>query len=296
MIDLGGITIDRVVEMEFPFRTVPELFVDIGEDAVEPHRAAFEPWALEPGTGRVILAVQSYVVRTKHHTILIDTCVGCGKTSTFLDEWHMRSDRSWLDRLAAVGAPPEAIDFVMCTHLHSDHCGWNTQLVDGRWTPTFPNAKYLLSKREVAAAEARGASQWEESILPVLEAGQAELVEEDYALDDEVWLEPTPGHTPGHFAVGIAAKAAAKDSAAVMTGDLIHAPIQCAHPDWRYQGDFDQARGCETRQAFLEDSCARDRLVLTAHFPSPSVGRVLRDGDAFGFEFTETGRRDGRSA
>ncbi|MDH3233360.1 MAG: MBL fold metallo-hydrolase [Alphaproteobacteria bacterium] len=280
-IDLGGITIDRVVEMEFPFRTGPELFTDITDEDVAPHRTEFEPWAIEPKTGRFIIAVQSYLVRTERHTILIDTCVGCDKTSTFLDRWHMRSDRSWLDQLAAAGAQPEEIDFVMCTHLHSDHCGWNTRLENGRWVPTFPNAKYVMTKREIAAAEERAAPQWEESISPVIATGQALLVESDHALDDQVWLEPTPGHTPGHVAVGLAGRG----QGAVMCGDLIHAPIQCAHPDWRYHVDHDPAQGTLTRRAFLEDACARDRLVLTAHFPSPSMGRVVEAGEAFGFRF-----------
>jgi glyoxylase-like metal-dependent hydrolase (beta-lactamase superfamily II) len=280
-IDLGGITVDRIVEMEFGFRTVPELFHDVGEEDIAPHRAALEPWAIEPKTGRLIIAVQSYLVRTAHHTILLDTCVGCDKTSAFLPAWHKRSDRSWLDRLGAAGVAPEEVDFVMCTHLHSDHCGWNTQLVDGRWVPTFPNAEYVMTKREVEAAEARGASQWEESISPVIAAGQALLVEGDHALDDQVWFEPTPGHTPGHVAVGLAGAR----QAAVMCGDLIHSPIQCAHPDWRYSNDADSEEAALTRRSFLEAGSESGRLVLTAHFPSPSMGRVEADGSAFGFAF-----------
>jgi glyoxylase-like metal-dependent hydrolase (beta-lactamase superfamily II) len=281
MIDLGGITVDRIVEMEFPFRTGPELFTGVTDEDIAPHRVAFEPWAIEPKTGRFIIAVQSYVVRTAHYTILIDTCVGCDKTSTFFESWHMRTDRGWLDRLAAAGVQPEEVDFVMCTHLHSDHCGWNTQRVDGRWVPTFPNAKYIMTKREVEAAEERGASQWEESISPVIDAGQALLVESDFGLDDQVWFEPTPGHTPGHVAVGLAGQS----QDAVMCGDLIHAPIQCAHPDWRYHIDFDPEQGNATRRAFLEDNCERGRIVLTAHFPSPSMGKVVAEKDAFGFAF-----------
>jgi len=279
--DLGGVTVDRIVEMEFGFRTVPELFLDVSEDELAPHRAALEPWAIEPETGRLIIAVQSYLVRTAHHTILLDTCVGCDKTSAFLPAWHKRSDRSWLDRLGAAGVVPEEVDFVMCTHLHSDHCGWNTQLVDGRWVPTFPNAKYVMTKREVEAAEGRQASQWEESISPVIAAGQALLVDGDHALDDHVWFEPTPGHTPGHVAVGLAG---AKQDA-VMCGDLIHSPIQCAHPDWRYSNDADSDEAVLTRRAFLEAGCESGRLVLTAHFPSPSMGRVEAEGEAFGFAF-----------
>ena len=96
--------------------------------------------------------------------------------------------------------------------------------------PTFPNAKYILARREVEHVQTVPGRQYQESVLPVIEAGQALLVETDFALDDEVWLEPTPGHTPGHVAVGLASKG----QEAVMCGDLIHCPIQCIYPAWRF--------------------------------------------------------------
>ena len=176
---------------------------------------------------------------------------------------------------------PREIDFVFCTHLHADHCGWNTQLVDGRWVPTFPNAKYILSRREVAHYEAQPNDAYRESVLPVIEAGQAVLVEMDHALDDEVWLEPTPGHTPGHVAVHLASEG----REAVMCGDLMHSPVQCRHPEWRFMSDWDPAMARAMRRAFLEANCETDRLVLTAHFPSPSVGHVVEKGAAFDFRY-----------
>ena len=148
----------------------------------------------------------------------------------------MRTDRGWLDRLAAAGLGPADIDYVFCTHLHADHCGWNTQLIGGRWVPTFPNATYILAKSEVARARAEDVSQYHESVLPVIEAGQAVLVETDYRLDDEIWLTPTPGHTPGHVAVNLSSNG----HEAVMCGDLIHSPIQCLYPHWRYAVDSDR--------------------------------------------------------
>ena len=278
---LGDMTVQRIVEMEFPFRTPGELYIDATDEAIDRHRHWLEPWALDPASGRIILAVQSYLLRTRHHTILIDTCVGCDKTSTFLPAWHRRSDRGWLARLTAAGVRPEAVDYVLCTHLHSDHCGWNTQLVDGRWVPTFPNARYVLARREVAHQESLGTPSFAESVLPILEAGQAQLVDTDFALDDQVWLEPTPGHTPGHVAVGMASGGAA----AVMSGDLMHSPLQCALPDWRYRIDSDPEEANRTRRRFLESNESSGRLVLTAHFPSPSMGRIVAADDAFRFDF-----------
>ena len=280
-IAVGDILVRRVLEMEIPFRTPESLFPDFTPEAIDAHRHWMEPWALCPETGKMILAVQSYLVRTRRHTILVDTCMGCDKTYESYAPWHKRTDRVWLTRLGAAGVGPEDIDYVFCTHLHADHCGWNTQLVDGRWVPTFPNAKYILAKREVEHVQTVPSLQYQESVLPVIEAGQAVLVDTDFALDDQVRLEPTPGHTPGHVAVGLASNG----HQAVLCGDLVHCPIQCIYPAWRFWIDSDQDLAKETRRNFLEANCERGRLVLTAHFPSPSMGHVLADGDAFRFRF-----------
>ena len=172
---------------------------------------------------------------------------------------------------------------MLCSHLHSDHCGWNTRLRDGRWVPTFPKARYVFSRREVEDAEARGDSAFAESVVPVLEAGQADLVDMDHALDDEVWLEPTPGHTPGHVAIRLASRG----DEAVMCGDLMHFPIQCAHPEWKTDFDDDPVMACRTRRRFLEQSSESGAKVMTAHFPSPSVGHVRPKGEAFRFDYLD---------
>lgn len=268
---LGDIAIDRILELEAPFVRPQDFFDAAVPEAVAPHRAWLEPHALDPKSGKMIIPVQSYLLRTRHHTILIDTCIGCRKTYNGRPEWRDRRDESWLRNLTAAGVDPADIDYVFCTHLHLDHCGWNTRLVDGRWVPTFPNAKYILAKGEYAASEAAGTRVFIENVLPVMEAGQAQLVDNDFALDDQVWLTPTPGHTANHVAVNIASQGAR----AVMTGDLIHHPLQLAHPGWSANVDTDQALSAVTRQTFLDDHCETDILVLTAHFPSPSLGHVV---------------------
>ena len=178
---------------------------------------------------------------------------------------------------------PQDIDFVFCTHLHGDHCGWNTRLVDGHWVPTFPNTKYILASDEIEQFKTNPNESYRESVLPIIEAGQAILVDTDYALDDEVWLEPTIGHTPGHVAVGLTSQG----QHAVMCGDLIHGPLQCVYPEWRYWADYDGEIAKKTRRQFLEASCADQRLVMTAHFPSPSIGHVIDNAGKFGFNFME---------
>ncbi len=176
---------------------------------------------------------------------------------------------------------PEEVDYVLCTHLHADHSGWNTQMVDGRWVPTFPNARYIISRAEVEWGERAGLPQYEENVLPVIRAGQAELVEGDHALDDEVWLEPIPGHTPGHVAVHLASGAAR----GVMWGDLLHSPMQCLRPDWWFMIDTDPEQGIASRRRVLGACAEHGHLVLPAHFPAPSVGRVAAEGDAFRYRY-----------
>ena len=285
-LQVGDIRIDRIVEMEIPFRTVEESYSGVDPAAFEAVKASYEPWALEPGTGKLVLAIQTYVLRTPHHTILVDTCVGCGKTNNFFPAWHKRDDDVWLRRLQAAGVDPAAVDYVFCTHLHSDHCGWNTRLLDGRWVPTFPNATYIMAERDVtpmAGAEpgGYGHTTYAESILPVIEANQARLVAGDYALDDGVWLQPTPGHTAGHVAVHLRSNG----QEAVLCGDLIHSPLQCRFPEWHYRIDWDPDMAGETRRRFLAENAEARRTVLTAHFPSPSMGIVRADGAAWEFDF-----------
>ena len=176
----------------------------------------------------------------------------------------------------------------MCTHLHTDHVGWNTRLIDGRWVPTFPNARHIFSQREYDAWDANcdpkfTRTHFEDSMLPIVAAGRANLVGNDFALDDEVWLESTPGDTPDHVAINFASRGAQ----AVMCGDLVHSPVQFAEPDWEPWPDFDPALARTTRRSFFERYCNTDTLICTANFPLPSAGRIVRAGDAFEFVFDE---------
>jgi len=279
---LGDIRITRIVELEAPHAQLLEYFDEAVPEAVEPHRHWLQPRALDPGTGKMILPVQSYLIRTRYHTILIDTCIGCRKSYDGVPEWKGLRNETWLRNLATAGVGRLDIDYVFCTHLHSDHCGWNTRLVDGRWTPTFPNAKYILATDEYAACETQGTAVFHENVLPIMEAGQAVLVDTDYALDDEVWLTPAPGHTPGHVAVNLSSKS----RSAVMIGDMMHSPIQLAHPEWSPNFEYDQTLSTDTRQRFLDSHCETDTLVLTAHLPSPSVGHVVPHVErAFDFKY-----------
>lgn len=283
--DLGNIRIDRIVESICTNFVATSFFPDVSAQDWKQHRPWLEPWALQPHTGCLVLPMQSFLLRTRHHTILVDTCVGDDKPRPHRPFWHMQNLDGFLPRLAAVGVAPEDIDYVFCTHMHVDHVGWNTRLRDGRWVPTFPKARYIFSRREWDSFDALHRHtpqlQFADSVLPIMESGQAQLVNDDFVLDDEVSLLPTPGHTTGHVSVSLTSAGAE----ALITGDCIHSPLQCLNPKWIMRADVDAALAGETRRRFLERCCERGALVCATHFPEPSFGRVSARGDAFWFEF-----------
>jgi len=280
---LGDITIGRAVEllMEFdPFMFFP----DTGPEDWEPHKSWLMPSGMDPVSGNLLLPCQSYIVRTSHHTILIDSCIGNHKERSNRPAWHEKTDQQYMKALDAHGVTPEDIDYVMCTHLHGDHIGWNTRLVDGHWVPTFPNATYIFSEKELDAWQNQGHEKFSDqplvdSVLPVVAAGQAQLVGNDYSLDDEIWVEPTPGHTPDHLAIRLSSHG----QNAVMTGDMMHTPVQCLHPEWAAWPDWDAKLASETRVKFMQAHADTDMLVCTAHFPLPSAGRIVSSADGFRF-------------
>jgi glyoxylase-like metal-dependent hydrolase (beta-lactamase superfamily II) len=187
---IGDVTITSIIERDGPWRKPADMFPAYNEEVGRRHLAALEPEIFDPATGLMVITYQTFVVRTPHHTILVDTCTGEDKGYPAPMDFPKQR---WLDEFKAAGLTFEAIDYVFCTHLHIDHCGWNTVLRDGRWVPTFPRAKYVFHKKEYAAWEAaskQGANPpgdvWRFNCEPIVAAGQALLVDDDYALDDTV--------------------------------------------------------------------------------------------------------------
>ncbi len=278
---IGDVRITRVAELAgLPFHST-FMFPESTPELVQRHTWLTPHFAQQDG--RLLGSIHSFVIESGKRRIIVDTCIGNDKARA-IKTWSMLQG-PFLTDLALAGFPADSIDTVLCTHLHVDHVGWNTRLVEGKWVPTFPKACYLFGRREwehwtSAAAEHRDGDVMGDSVRPIIDAGLAELVDMDQVLTPEVRLEPTPGHTPGHVSVRISSRG----EEAVITGDLMHHPLQCAEPDLSNNFDFDAAVARHTRRDFLARYSNRPVLVLGTHFAPPTGGWVVDAEPAWRFE------------
>ena len=287
---LGNIEIIRIVESETP--TNPRfLYPDITPADIEPFHRWLAPRFYCPDAFRFNLNIQAFIVRTLHHTLIVDTCVGNHKNR--INPFWNQLQTPFLDRLKDAGVMPEEVDFVMCTHLHIDHVGWNTRLVEGRWEPTFPKARYVFNRDEYEYWSRTGDPEqqnaFHDSVMPVMEAGLAEMVTGEHEITQGVRLMPTPGHTPGHCSVHLDGRGALGGTSAggaegVITGDMMHTPLQMLQPELGSSFCVDPAQAAETRRGFLEHHAGRDVRIIGTHFPDPTAGRVVEEGKGFWLE------------
>lgn len=276
----GPFDIVRVLEFQWPAREPDFLLRNVTRADVLGTRTGRDPAFVDPETGLLIMSFHSLVVRTDRGNLLVDTCVGNHKERPLIPEWHQQQ-WPYLDRLAQAGLTPADIDYVCCTHLHGDHVGWNTRLQDGHWVPTFPNARYLFAAGELAYWENYHevdphnayVRPWADSVLPVIAAGQVDRVAYDHEILPGIQLCHAPGHTPGNVVIELDDGRAR----AVMSGDVIHHPVQIECSTWCSQFDIDHYRALETRQALLDGIADTDTLLMGAHFAGPSAVRVVSD-------------------
>ena len=287
---VGDFAIRAVVEATMPERTPAEMFPTADADMLAAHMEWMVPEFAEADTGLIRLAYQSFVVETPRANILVDTCIGNHKPRRYA-QFNMRNG-PWLDNLQALGYAPEAIDVVMCTHMHPDHAGWNTRLEDGRWVPTFPNARYIFARDEseyweadsAGGASTRIGDTFIDSVLPVMEAGLAELVDGDFELERGIHFEPTPGHTPGHVVVHLQSNG----DAGVLSGDLMHSPVQVREPHWSTCFCMDMEMSAQSRIGFVDAHADTGTLIVPCHFGGETAGRIVGTaGGGTTFDFVD---------
>lgn len=278
---VGDVEIIQILEMEdnkFFSSFIPE---------AKPERIQKIKWLIPnfaDEKGNLKGVVQSFIIKSDGKNILIDTCNGNGKSRPNMPTWG-NLKTNFLEKFINAGFPPDRIDFVACTHLHFDHVGWNTTMEDGKWIPTFPNAKYLFSKEEYAYWIKKPEKEIiddfngiDDSITPIVNAGLAEFISDDYRLDDNIRFMPTPGHTPHHISVVIESKG----KKAIISGDAMHHPCQIANPDWSTQADTYPEQTIETRKKLLKEIQDTDTLLIGSHFASPVAGYIKsKDNNLF---------------
>lgn len=269
---IGDVKITRIIELEVAGGS-KFILPDATRDACLPIEW-MQPHFMD-ADGNLIMSVHALIVDTGSHKIMVDTCIGNDKQRN-IPAWS-NLQTQFLTDIEAAGYPRESIDYVMCTHLHVDHVGWNTMLVDGEWVPTFPNARYLIAEKEWAYWDANEDEEaygpvLADSVRPVVDAGMVDFVGDTHQLCDGIVLEPTPGHTPGHVSVHITSSG----EEALITGDCIHHPVQMTRTDWCSSADYDQSQGRSTREGLLEKYVDQDVLIIGTHFATPTAGHVKR--------------------
>jgi glyoxylase-like metal-dependent hydrolase (beta-lactamase superfamily II) len=281
-VKIGEVSISSIIERDGPWRAPNIMFPSASPEGLKTTMAQVPDFAYDRAKDLLVITYQTFVLRTPRATVLIDTCVG----------EHQRRpapllfDKTpWLNGFQQHGLKFEDIDYVFCTHLHVDHVGWNTRMMDGRLKPTFPNAKYVFSKREFEhwkqATDPGFAAVHEDCVQPIVDAGQALLVDDAFVLSNELSLIPTPGHSPGHVCVNLESQG----QRAIFTGDMMHHCAQVLQPDWSSCFCFDVKQSAETRWQFFREHVNTDTLVIPTHFPGTTAGHIKPLRDAYEFKF-----------
>lgn len=283
---IGAATITRVDETTFSL--APEvLFPDWNplDRAVLEER--FAPASVDFANLRVPLQTHLWVVEINGLLIVVDTGIGNGKVRPF-SKLFDRLDNPLLERFEAAGFRREQVDYVLLTHLHVDHVGWNTHWQDGRWVPVFPNATYVFGERErdyfATTAGAARRMVFEDSVLPLIEAGLTRTVPDaGEEIVDGIRFVPTPGHSSGHMAIAVRSRG----ETALFSGDVMHSPLQVVRPAWNSTFCLDPAQARTSREWLLAHAADTNATLFAAHFPEASAGTVWRAGDGFEWRYLD---------
>lgn len=289
-ITLGDVTVTRIGEYFGSVELTPaQFFPESDPRSWHEHGGWLAPDFYDPGTDTCHSAIQSWLLRSEGRVILVDTGVGQGKYRPYAPVWSYLGS-SYLENLAAAGVRPEDVDLVINTHLHVDHVGWNTRLVDGEWIPTFLNATYLMPRRDFEFWDPTGPHQpnlgrgnqnvFEDSVAPVHAAGLTQLWDDTLRIDGNLRLDLAPGHTPGSSVITLESGG----DRAVFVGDLVHTALQLVEPDVNSCFCEDPAVARATRRRVLGWAADHNSLVFPAHFGGHGAAELSREGDTFGLK------------
>lgn len=286
---IGNVSITPVIELEMSVDK-SWLIAEATPENLAPDLDWLKPHFIDE-EGKLKFRVQALLVESCGKKIIIDTCIGNDKQlpePPALPEFNGMNG-PFLEDIAKSGFDRKEVDIVVCTHLHFDHVGWNTMKVNGEWIPTFPNARYLITQAELDFSRTYEdnedvAQLWKKiygnSVAPIFEAGLVDLVDCNYQITPELQLIPTPGHTPGHCSV----KISSQGSEATVTGDMMHHPCQCAHPEWNYIGDASPEQAEKTRRTFLQQVCDNNTLVIGSHWAASKPVKIAKHKTAWKVE------------
>jgi glyoxylase-like metal-dependent hydrolase (beta-lactamase superfamily II) len=290
VIRIGEATITRVEETNKPVYPLRQIFPQVTDDILAQHQHWMAPHHYEAETGRIRLAVHSWLLQVGGKKILIDCCCGNHKKKPGRPFWEDLNE-PYLDRLAAAGARADEIDMVMCTHLHHDHVGWNTMQKNGKWVPTFPNARYVFNQPDIDyfskidADPTEGPAElgtFRECVVPILDAGKADVVSgQKQRLNDFIEIDSAPGHSPGH----VVFKLESKGQRAVFIGDVLHHLLQVYYPDWNFPKNSDAEQAKQSRRKVLDLITSTDALMIPAHVGFPFSGRIEKTADGYRPDF-----------
>jgi glyoxylase-like metal-dependent hydrolase (beta-lactamase superfamily II) len=280
---IGKIKVTRIQELVFP--EFSDVIPAVTQELVKEIKWLFPHFVT--ADGHLSLSIHSLIVETPTDRLVVDTCIGDGRDRMPMEGMHMLSTNYMRD-MQAEGYEPEDMDFVLCTHLHVDHVGWNTRLVDGKWVPTFPNAKYIMDKKDLDFWGSIDADTdidfmqvqrqvFKDSLMPVINAGLAQPVDAPSIICEGVRLISTPGHTPGHVSVVLESEG----QTGLITGDFIHHPIQFHDPALVSPFDVDNEMAIETRRRIFGEYADTPTLIIGTHFAGPTAGTLVTENGTY---------------
>ena len=297
--NFGDISVTKILDGTEKFKAATA-FPGVHLDHFHQHLDWISPF-YDFDSESIIISTHSYVVKTPQFTTIVDTCIGNDKNRIgsgplfktnkgVLSQWNNRNS-SYLDNLMQSGVDPQEVDYVMCTHMHADHVGWNTKLQNGHWVPTFPNAQYLFSQTELDGMLEQTGNPfdeylrlaYEDSVLPIIQSGQSIIIDSDFDLGKGITILPTPGHSPGHYCIELRAH----NAHGILTGDVLHNPIQVCYPHWTTMFCEDKEQANKTRMKLVDDLTDSDIIVLAAHFSGTTAGKIVSDSNGTKFNLLD---------